>query len=384
MASSLSFWINFIIEETLDDLVKNYFVPNRMDCQNLSNSMSSTATYDDEYNIRPISRFDRSDFELPECMKNGTATIRNNIICVIWARAGCNTVGKAGDMFAICSWFYPFSIQFSILVVAIWYVLWSSIGKIGDHKDIELLPSNFQGSTKGLLKAEDHKKNIILFADCTSSVSGLFLGVPLVVFAIVSSIIVIANESNCDPDYGILLGNILKATVLVILIFTSALAYYILAQFDVNPRPISYLNDSLLFLCIPSFFCYGLLSLGCSFYGEYEPQCCLVNILTLIQILIQTPMIVDGLRRCSYSPDGQKEMKGRNVITFLIVANLAAYVMETVMIRSVDYQTKKIEMFGLNTWTIISHLTLPVCIFYRFHSAVALVDIWKSAYKAPE
>ena len=25
MTSSLSFWINFIIEETLDDLVKNYF-----------------------------------------------------------------------------------------------------------------------------------------------------------------------------------------------------------------------------------------------------------------------------------------------------------------------------------------------------------------------
>ena len=235
-------------------------------------------------------------------------------------------------MFAICPWFYPFSIQFSILVVAIWYVLWSSIGNIEDHKDIELLPSNSQGSTQGLLKAEDHKKNMILFADCTSSVSGLFMGVPLVVFAIVSSIIVIVNESNCDPDFGIFLGNILKTTVLVILIFTSALAYYILSQFDVNPRPISRLNDSLLLLCIPSFFCYGFLSLGSSFYGEYEPQDCLVNILTLIQIFIQTPMIVDGLRRCSYSPEDQKQMKSWNVITFMIDANLADYVMETIMI----------------------------------------------------
>ena len=95
-------------------------------------------------------------------------------------------------------------------------------------------------------------------------------------------------------------------------------------------------------------------------------------------------MIVDGLRRCSYSVEDQKKMKGRNLITFLIVANLAVYIMETLMIRSYDYQTKKIDFYGPDAWTVISHATLPICIFYRFHSAVALVDIWNSAYKAPE
>ena len=28
-----------------------------------------------------------------------------------------------------------------------------------------------------------------------------------------------------------------------------------------------------------------------------------------------------------------------------------------------------------------SHVALPLCIFYRFHSSVALADIWGSAYR---
>ena len=39
---------------------------------------------------------------------------------------------------------------------------------------------------------------------------------------------------------------------------------------------------------------------------------------------------------------------------------------------------------GHPLWTLLSHVTLPLTLFYRFHSASCLVDIWKSAYEAPE
>ena len=137
----------------------------------------------------------------------------------------------------------------------------------------------------------------------------------------------------------------------------------------------------LLFLCLPSFLLYALISLGPSLLVTFEAEYFITNILTLVQVLIQTPMIVDGLRRCSNSVEAQRTMKGRNVITFLIVANLAVYVMETLMIKSYDYQTIKVDFYGPDAWTILSHITLPICIFYRFHSPVALVDIWNSAYR---
>ena len=46
------------------------------------------------------------------------------------------------------------------------------------------------------------------------------------------------------------------------------------------------------------------------------------------------------------------------------------------------HQAPKISFYGPYGWTVLSHMTLPICIFYRFHSAVALVDIWTSAYKS--
>ena len=171
-------------------------------------------------------------------------------------------------------------------------------------------------------------------------------------------------------------------TVLSILILATLYAYYIIAQFDVNPNPISFLDDLLLFCCLPSFFLYTAVCLSPTLLnGQFEAGFFFRNLLILVQVLIQTPMIVDGLRRCSNSAAAQKRMRGRNTITFLIVANLAVYIMETLLIRSYDYQENKIEFYGPDMWTVLSHMTLPICIFYRFHSAVALVDIWTSAYK---
>ena len=388
LSSSLSFWINTLINETLDAIVTKFFVKKVNNCYEYDYNYTTTTTTtiatttdDDDFFNQPITGL----ADLPPCDMGGSG-ITNNVICVIETRASCNTGPNAADIFAVATWLYPFTIEFSILVVAIWYILWSSIGKIQEHKDsLEFLPSiTPQGSTENLHRTEGHKQNLILFADCTSSNMGLFFGVVLIVVVIVGSLIVIVNEGNCDPSLALHLGNGLKIGVLSLLIIASIIAYFIIAQFDVNPEPISFLDDMLLLMCLPSFFLYSLVALGPSIYLEFESELFVVNLLTLIQVLIQTPMIVDGLRRCSNSVEDQRKMKGRNLITFLIVANLAVYVMETLLIKSYDYQTAKIDFYGPEAWTILSHMTLPICIFYRFHSAVALVDIWKSAYKAPE
>ena len=104
---------------------------------------------------------------------------------------------------------------------------------------------------ENLHSTEGHKQSMIIFADCTSSNKGLFFGVILVAIVIVSSLIVIVSE---DLSLILALGHYLKISVLIILIFVSIVAYYIIAQFDVNPDPISFLDDMLLFLCLPSFF----------------------------------------------------------------------------------------------------------------------------------
>merc|ERR1712020_37369 len=39
------------------------------------------------------------------------------------------------------------------------------------------------------------------------------------------------------------------------------------------------------------------------------------------------------------------------------------------------------EFYGLLAWGIISRISLPLLIFYRFHSCVVLVEIWKNTYR---
>jgi hypothetical protein len=92
-------------------------------------------------------------------------------------------------------------------------------------------------------------------------------------------------------------------------------------------------------------------------------------------------MIMDGLRRCSDSHDNQMNKPGRNVVTLLLITNLAIYLWDTFEVKNTSYHEARKKFYGELLWTLLSHMTLPLCIFYRFHSSVALADIWSSAYK---
>ena len=384
LCSSLSFWVNTVIQETLDAFVKKYFTEKVICYEGI---FTTTEEPDDFSSGSTVEFSDLKTAELRPCNETQDE-IFNNIICVIETRATCS-IGdqlddQISDIFSVAPWFYPFSIEFNILIVAIWYILWSSIGKIDDHKhSLEFFPSvTPQGSTENLHRTAGHKEAQIVFADCSSSNTGMFFGATMMVIVIVCSLFVLLTEGSCDNNAAITVGNSLQISVLSILTLATLYAYYSITRFDVNPNPISFLDDLLLFFCLPSFFLYAAICFAPLLLdSKFEVDFFFRNLLMLVQVLIQTPMIVDGLRRCSNTAAAQKRMRGRNTITFLIVANLAVYIMETLLIRSYDYQENKIEFYGPDMWTVLSHMTLPICIFYRFHSAVALVDIWTSAYK---
>ena len=68
---------------------------------------------------------------------------------------------------------------------------------------------------------------------------------------------------------------------------------------------------------------------------------------------------------------------------FLIVTNLAVYIMETFLLKVEKlnistifvwskwnpFQTNiykaEVSFYGIAVWTVLSHLSLPLCIFYR-------------------
>ena len=224
MSSSFSFWMNTLVNETLDAIVKKYFVKELSSCYNdqasttsafPNNISASMANEADEIHSIPVSGY--KIYELAPCLRNITGSITNNVLCAIETRAMCNDGENADDLFAIAPWFYPFSIEFCILIAAVWFILWSSIGKIQDHRNnMDFLPSvTPQGSMENLHRTAGLKQAMILFADCSSSNMGIFFGVVLMVFVLVTSIFVTIKEGDCNPSLAITIGNIMKITVLI-------------------------------------------------------------------------------------------------------------------------------------------------------------------------
>lgn len=93
---------------------------------------------------------------------------------------------------------------------------------------------------------------------------------------------------------------------------------------------------------------------------------------------------------------------GRQIVTFLLVANISMWFINTLIKGHASFRPSHLEVktvidvkhvlvsendffllqfFGQWAWVIITHVSMPLAIFYRFHSTICLFDIWKSAYK---
>lgn len=109
-----------------------------------------------------------------------------------------------------------------------------------------------------------------------------------------------------------------------------------------------------------------------------------LNIVVMIEVLVQTNFIIDGMRRCSESRYLRFKKPGRELITFAILLNITYWIVATFETKSVEQYKPEIEYYGPLPYMFISHTTLPVMLFYRYHSSVCLAEIWNRAYKPPK
>ena len=93
-------------------------------------------------------------------------------------------------------------------------------------------------------------------------------------------------------------------------------------------------------------------------------------------------IISEASRRICTTRAQQQAKPGRQIITFMLFANITLWVLDTFMTHRDITQGVQTQFFGLLAWGIISRISLPLLIFYRFHSCVVLVEIWKNTYRS--
>lgn len=91
--------------------------------------------------------------------------------------------------------------------------------------------------------------------------------------------------------------------------------------------------------------------------------------------------VLDGWWRRCRNLDQVKNKPGKELITFLIIANMAMWTINTLEKNRAEFRPSHLQFFGDWAWTIITHISMPLAIFYRFHSTICLFEIWKTAYK---
>ena len=264
ISASLCFWIYTIKNETLDSYVEKHYP--HTDCSGFSHPIQTTTT------AHP---FSSDSDDMLQCTKSSELSHIVNFLdglnCVIEAHHYCITIDHITEVIvAAADWFYPFSIEFSIVVVGVWYILWSNIGKIEDNKhSLDFLPSGSPGgSQEELARTEGHKEALVLYADCSSSTKGMFVGIFFVLFSFTTCLTMYILNDGCNIQTYVIVAQIMECAIFFSMSVACISLYYKIAQRDVNPNPISFLDDLLLIVCLPAFFLFGILSLVANIAGD--------------------------------------------------------------------------------------------------------------------
>lgn len=289
--------------------------------------------------------------------------------------------GLYGPTFSSAAYLYPCTIEFSIILAGVWFIVWQNIGNVHLHSKSHHLEQKIDGPEGN--HEITYESNVVISADCHAANKGLFSGILVLLTSIITVIIffVVVQGDNFKLVGGTIYNcqeGILTALGLV----TSVVAYFKVVQLDQNAHPVTFLDNFLLFIPLPFYFIHAILCIMAELHLEEHMRIGL-RVMSVLQIIIQTPVLIDGLRRCSNSHVLRYRKPGREIITFLLILNVTQWVVFTVQQKHIDELIAAKVVYG-NLWGFIGHATIPLMLFYRFHSAVCLADIWQAAYHKGE
>jgi len=127
------------------------------------------------------------------------------------------------------------------------------------------------------------------------------------------------------------------------------------------------------------------ISIGLTSRLEDSFPCSLITvngILSICQITIQIVFINLILDHVTKRDDISHP--GRQMTTFLVLINFSLWFVNTFELQKSQASQVESEVYGAITWVWLQRLTLPIVIFFRFHSTVVLIDCWKNSYRMEE
>lgn len=77
----------------------------------------------------------------------------------------------------------------------------------------------------------------------------------------------------------------------------------------------------------------------------------------------------------------QEKKPGRQCLTFLRIVNFAMWLITITEKNRAELKPLQLAFYGMWPWTIITHISMPLNVFYRFHSSICFFEVWRNSYK---
>lgn len=300
--------------------------------------------------------------------------------------ASCDRINIMGTIVQDSApYLFPFIIEYSLIGAAVIYVMWKHIGRNPRYISEEDLEHRLEVMLSRRAVAMAHAQQGRV--DCVGASKGLFFGLLLLVGSLICLILFFVLIHH--PDLGILaiyLADVSHCALMALSIIAIIVGFIRVQGLKFKVEEQSDLNDILLRVSAFGLFLYATFSVIAgsleAFTKESNLLVTITGILSVVQVILQLLFIADVSRRRVHLPEHDRSKPGRQVVTFLLICNITMWIIYTFEMQKVEANPVQLEFYGFLAWAIVQRITLPLCIFHRFHSAVTLAEIWKTSYKA--
>jgi len=220
--------------------------------------------------------------------------------------------------------------------------------------------------------------------DCARAHKGLFVGILILVLTIISLILFFVLISRPElVSLAVTEVNVCELTLYGMSALATLIGMFQMRNLRYDGGRNLELDNILLVAAQTGMFIYSTFTIiGGHFTLQKHTVLVLVTALaSVVQTTCQTIFILDASRRTVATAEQIRRKPGREIVTFLLVTNLAMWAINTLEKSRAESHPVQLHFYGLWAWTIITHVSMPLAIFYRFHSTVCLCEVWKRAYK---
>ncbi len=269
--------------------------------------------------------------------------------------------GLGAAVYKASVFLYSFTIEYSIIAGAMFYIMWKNIGR----------------RTRPSKTRVDHEYSFSF--EC-----GLLLGIMCTMCAaiiLILNIIYLGKPEKAQQSFSSYHG--FRIFLNIICITACIMAFVGIHRGgwvpDHSAGPAHIIDTFLLLLCVSGSFLQGFYTLvasAASIGAERFAGLILFDEFThMAQTILQCVLILDAMHR--KPPEDFRETRTKQVLMFILVTNITWWLLSTYELKG-GYDIFPLEnnYYGATAWYVIVHLAAPFDILFRFHSTACFFEIW--------